>query len=227
MGSEWPTRVGAARALQIHGLGDQAAPRLSELLWGIDYRSVFPAQLNDGVIVDVATPDDMLGFVRQHYGTIFGQPEDSPFWRGDDAGARERYLRHACDAFLFWDAGEAVGLFVGNPIDWATYYMRSTAFVRQYQGRMLCQRFLSAFCPVLARAGVARIETETAPSNLQAIAALARNRFVASGTVLSERWGALTRFTRHLDPAAEDVYLRQFCTSGAVHRSQNRRAGDS
>jgi hypothetical protein len=119
-----------------------------------------------------------------------------------------------------------VGLFIGNPVDWSTYYIRSTAFLREYQGRTLYQRFLAQLFALLAEAGVSRVEADTAPSNLQCVAALMRQRFSASGTVLSERWGALSRFTRHLDPDAEETFLRQFCASGAIHRQQNHRQRD-
>lgn len=197
---------------------------LSECLWNIDFSAHFPMVVSDdGVTIDHAGPEEALEFTGEHYGALFGDPEASQFFAGDSRAARERYLKHACDVFVFKDGPRAVGLFIGNPVDWSTYYIRSTAFLPEYQGRALYQRFLAELFALLAEAGVCRVEAETAPSNLQCVAALMRQRFVVSGTVLSERWGALTRFTRHLDPDAEKTFLTQFCASGAIHQQQNQR----
>lgn len=222
---------GAPTALSVRAsilppapIAPPSAKRLSESLWDIDYDAYFPLAVSeDGITVQVVGVDDALEFVGDHYGALFGEANDSPFWSGDSPSARERYLRHACDLFLFKDGHLPVGLFIGNPVDWSTYYIRSTAFLAKYQGRSVYQRFLAQLFALLTDAGVSRVEADTAPSNLQCVAALMRQRFVVTGSVLSERWGALTRFTRHLHPEAECTFLKQFCASGAIHHQQNHR----
>lgn len=197
---------------------------LSECLWNIDFSAHFPMVVSDdGVTVELAGAEEALEFASEHYGALFGDSETSPFFSGDSRAARERYLTHVCDVFVFKDGSRAVGLFIGNPVDWSTYYMRSLAFLEEYQGRSLHQRLLDELFAMLAKGGVCRVEVETAPSNLQGVSALVRQRFMASGSVLSERWGALTRFTKHLEPGAERVFLGQFCFSGAVHQQRNQR----
>jgi hypothetical protein len=197
---------------------------LSECLWNIDFSAHFPMVVSDdGVTIDHAGPEEALEFTGEHYGALFGDPEASQFFSGDSRAARERYLKHACDVFVFKDGPRAVGLFIGNPVDWSTYYIRSMAFVDEYQGRTLHQRFFDRLFALLANAGVCRVEADTAPSNAQCASALFRQRFVVSGSVLSERWGALTRFTRHLDPEAASTFLGQFCFSGALHQQRNQR----
>ncbi len=197
--------------------------RLSEILWGINYSQHFPLSLGDELTAGIGDVKDAQQFMAAHYGSIFGTSADASFWTGGSSDARERYLERVCDVFVFRDAGEAVGLFLGNPVDWSTYYIRSTAFVRAYQGRALYQRFLKTLFEVLADAGVERIEAETAPSNLQCVMALTRQRFVASGNALTDRWGAVTKFTRHLHAGPKAVFLRQYCCAGDVHEAQNQR----
>jgi GNAT superfamily N-acetyltransferase len=193
-------------------------------LWGIDYSESFPLQVSeDGITVDAVGVDEALEFVGEHYAAIFGGAEGSPFWTEESPAARERYLRHACDIFAFRDGDEVVGLFIGNPVDWSTYYIRSMAFLPEYQGRALYQRFFAVLFERLAQAGIARIEAEAAPSNRRSAGVLMLQRFVVSGNVLSERWGGLVRYTKHLDTRVQGVFLRQFCASGGVHQQQSQR----
>lgn len=198
--------------------------RLSESLWDIDYRSVFPLVVSDdGTVAELGDVDRAMEFVREHYSTVFGDARESSFWREDAEATRERYLRQACDLFLFSNGGRTVGLFMGNPVDWSTYYMRSWAFLEEYQSRGIAHGFLAALLPLLAKSGVARFETDTAPSNHQSIAAMMREGFVVSGSVVSERWGALARFTKYLNPEAEASFVKQFCASGDIHQRNHER----
>jgi hypothetical protein len=200
-----------------------SSKRLSESLWGIDYAQHFPLALGEELSVGVADVSEALQFAGEHFAGVFGTAAEATFWTGGSAEARVRYLERVCDLFIFRDRGEAVGLFVGNPVDWSTYYIRSTVFLRAYQGRALYQRFLSTLFQLLGDAGVERVEAETAPSNLQCVIALTRQRFFASGSALTDRWGALTKFTCHLHAAPKAVFLRQYCSSGDVHDAQNNR----
>jgi hypothetical protein len=211
----------------VAGVGSQSdasqVQRLSETLWGVAWDSFLPCDLGEeGISVELASADTVASFVSDHYGVIFGDPGQAGFWRDPDT-ARGQYLRYVCDAFAFRHHGALVGVFVSNPVDWATYYIRSVAFIKEYQGRGLVQRFNEVLCAVLQSKGVVRVEVDTAPSNQLSVGALLGQHFVLSGTVLSERWGALSRFTKFLDASAEDAYLARFCESGALHK--RRRAG--
>ncbi len=197
-------------------------------MWDLDFSQHFPLEVSsDGVTVNLATAREVFEFFGEHRSGLFGANDESHFWAGDSDEARERYLDRACDVFTFEHGDRVVGIFIGNPIDWSTYYIRMTAFVRDYQGKALYARFLSTLFELLASCGVSRVEAETAPSNLSCVSALVRQRFMASGTVLTERWGALTRFTKYLDERAEGVYLQQFCQAGEIHRRRGRRGGDA
>jgi len=52
---------------------------------------------------------------------------------------------------------------------------------------------------ILKSAGVERIEADTSPGNFASMTVMTRLRFNLTGTVLSERWGAMMHFTKFLD----------------------------
>jgi hypothetical protein len=105
-----------------------------------------------------------------------------------------------------------VGLLVCTPLDWSSYYVRSAALLPEYQGRQAIQHFLSGVLfPELAFAGVERVELDTSPSNLAMMHIATRLRFNPTGTLLTERWGALVHFTRYLTADGERVFLDKFC----------------
>jgi hypothetical protein len=185
----------------------------SKTLWGIDWASALPRRLTDDDVDLVASRiDAVLPFIAAHYAEIFEQDmERAGFFGEPFDGAKMRYMQSA-DVLEVRQAGQTIGLLIGAPSDWSTYYLRSVAFLRAYQGRQLHARILPWMFGELARAGVRRVEAETSPSNLATVQLLTRMRFNVTGNVLTERWGALLRFTRYLDESAEDVFLDKFCT---------------
>jgi hypothetical protein len=103
-------------------------------------------------------------------------------------------------------------LLICTPLDWSSYYVRSAALLPEYQGRQAIQHFLSGVLfPELTRAGVERVELDTSPSNLAMMHIATRLRFNPTGTLLTERWGALVHFTRYLAADSEQVFLDKFC----------------
>jgi hypothetical protein len=102
---------------------------------------------------------------------------------------------------------------IGTPLDWSSYYIRTAALLPECQGRQPIQHFFSSLVfPILRSAGVERVELDVAPSNLAMMHVVTRLRFNASGTLLTERWGAHVHFTKFLDEDSERVFISQFCT---------------
>jgi RimJ/RimL family protein N-acetyltransferase len=182
---------------------------LSLRLWDIDWRPLFPQKLDEGVMVEWATFDAALPFIRENYGEIFG-PEESAFLSEAPTEAKRRFCAEM-DVFLFRAEGRTVGLHLAHPSDWSTYYLRSAAFVKEYRARGLMQAFAERFWPVLEQAGVARLEVEVNSSNLPSIALMTKVGFSVTSMTTSERWGALVRLTKFLRPECKDVFRRQFC----------------
>lgn len=204
--------------------GTQAQPerKMSEILWGIRWRDHLPQVLTkDGICVDYIDYDEAVPFIQEHYAEIFEDPDDNPFYGGKVTDARGKFYRTAGDFFAFKDDERILGLLVCTPVDWSTYYIRSAALLKDHEGRNLFPKFLPFFFSTLKQAGIERVEAETSPSNMMMIYMLTRQRFNASGTILSERWGVLNRFTKFLDDCGEDVFLRQFC-AGRRYQKQER-----
>lgn len=193
----------------------QAAERtpLSETLWGIRWSDLLPLELGGGCAVRVSSFHAALPFVREHYARIFEDDGNSPFRTDVLTPAKARYYELCADFFEFTHEGEPIGLLVCDPLDWSTYYIRSAAMLPEHQGRGPIQRFLTTFAfEHLAQAGVTRVELDLSPSNLAMLHIATRMRMNPTGTVLTERWGAMTRFTRFLSAEAHQVFLEQFCS---------------
>lgn len=175
----------------------------------------------DGIVAFASSYDAALPFVVEHYRDIFHESEASPFSTSRIESRKEQYYRVAGDFFEIKQEARTVGLVVGTPVDWSTYYIRSAAVLAEFQAKQLGSRLLRLMFAHLAAAGVERIDADTSPSNLAVMQLLTRLRFNVTGTVLSDRWGAQVRLTRFLDPRAEDVFLQQFCM-GVVYQLRDR-----
>jgi RimJ/RimL family protein N-acetyltransferase len=192
-----------------------ASPRgLSWSIWDLDWSNHLPLTLtDDGLTVEPSTFSDVLPFIVENFASMFEEdPAASPFLKGRTTEAKAQYYRRCADVFAFKDGPDTVGVFVCTPVDWGTYYIRFASFLPAYQGRQLLQRFFPNFFRILKEAGIERVETDTSPSNFAIMHIMNRFRFNATGTMLSERWGGVIRFTKFLDEASEDIFLRQFCT---------------
>src|SRR5690606_32501306 len=102
------------------------------------------------------------------------------------------------------------------------------AVLPEHQGTAIVQRFFhGVLFPVLAAVGVERVEADVAPSNLAMVHIVTRAQFNASGTLLTERWGAHTRFTKFLCADSERVFLDQFCSGVKYQLREGRTLGRS
>jgi RimJ/RimL family protein N-acetyltransferase len=203
-------------AKRTHTSPEEAAPlrKFSESVWNIDWSEHLPCQVTqDGIVVDYSTFERALPFIAAHFATIYEEdPATSSFPQRGMTEAKSRYYRQFADTFEFKDRGETVGFFICTPVDWSTYYLRFIAILKEYQGKKLFQEFLPTLFDILGSAGVERVEADTSPSNLAIVHILNKFKFNVAGTNLTDRWGALIRFTRFLDRASEGIFLRQYCT---------------
>lgn len=194
---------------------------LSQTLWGIDWRQALPYRKGK---LDVVSSQFGAArkFVEEHYRTVFEeQPGPNPF-ASDASLAKARYYEIAGDFFEVVRDDTTVGLLICTPSDWSSYYIRSAALLPQYQGARIIQSFYTdVLFPSLQKAGVERIELDTSPANLAMMHIATRLKFNQTGTLLSERWGALVHFTKFLSPERENVFLRQFC-AGVKYQLRDR-----
>jgi len=198
-------------------------PKASRWLWNIDWSELLPRALtDDGIELRVGSIEAAMPFITAHYAEIFEQDlERDRFYAEPFDDAKIRYYQTA-DIFDIAHRGRTIGLLIAAPSDWSTYYVRTMAVLPAYQGRQLPRVVLPLLFERLAEAGVRRFEAETSPSNLATMLFLTRMRFNVTGSVMSERWGALLRLTRFLDEGAEDAFLDKFC-SGIRYQQPHRR----
>lgn len=115
------------------------------------------------------------------------------------------------DVFLYGAPEGVVGVIMGHPTDWSTYYIRSAAFLPAYRNRHFGTSFLDIVYEPLRQVGCERVEVETSPANMPMVRIMSGQGFFVTSTVSSERWGYLLRFTKFLTPEAEIAFRRQYC----------------
>lgn len=184
---------------------------LTQLLWGLDWKRHFPLSLDGNLTVDSSTFAEADAFAKENFRLIYGDAPQNQFLIVDDTPARNNFYEQAGDFFLFKDGPANIGMFVGNALDWSTYYIRSISILPDYQGLKLYQQFLAHLIQCLTQRGVARVEVHIAPSNLAHVHVANKLGFAVSGTLLSERWGALTHFTKYLGESNQLIFEKQFC----------------
>lgn len=186
--------------------------------WDLDWRKHLPWKLDGGVTVEHAPFDDVWPFIRDRYGEIF-ETDTGRFGFLDEpmTEAKWRFCRE-CDVARFRDGDRTVGVTIFHPSDWSSYYLRSAAFLPEYQGVGVGRAWMEGCLPVLARHGVVRVESDVAPSNFANVRLMTRLGFNITATYNSERWGALVRFTKFLQDDAETVFLDKFCSGVRYQR---------
>lgn len=190
------------------------SPRLSTTLWQLDWSKHFPKALPEtGISVEYASYDESLGFIQANFKEIYGGISNGRFVERFDAEAKARFYRAAGDFFLFRDVAtqELVGVGVCNPADWSTYYFRNIAVLPAVQGRGIYQAFFAYLKEVLRDYGVQRIDGHIAPTNLPHIHAITKIGGYATGTEMSERWGAMLHFVVFVDDQTRETFDAHFC----------------
>jgi hypothetical protein len=182
---------------------------LSQRLWGLDWERLLPWQIDD-VVVEPGSLEEALPFMRDHYTEIFSTG-DGRFFTEMMSEAKRRFFAEM-DIFVLRVATETVGLVMGHPSDWSTYYVRSVALLAEHRARGVFPRFLEHFYGPLRNAGVERIEADASPSNQAVIRLHISQGSIVTATGSSERWGAFVRFTKFLNEEPQNVFNRQFCS---------------
>lgn len=157
--------------------------------------------------------------MARHYPSIFASEPDR-FLAEAMTEAKRRFLAEA-DVFLFRKAGADVGICIAHPSDWSTYYVRSMALLPEIRDHGLAQQWSDFLSTHLRAAGVQRMEAETAPTNVPMQRLFLGTGWVPTGSVNSERWGVMLRYTLFLQQDAQRAFERQFI--GSVSHSRRDR----
>jgi hypothetical protein len=195
---------------------------LSNKLWGLDMTNGLPCVLSsDGVEAVAGEFGRVVAFIAEQFESLTedtaAQPHEST------KAAKQWFLGSASDLIELRHAGRTVGVLVGAPEDWGSYYVRmfavSPAFQRPGMIRQFARKCL--FGPLRAH-HVERVVADTSPSNLAMTRLFSELRFHVTGHQLSDRWGALVRYTKFLDPACERSFCARFAGSTPRTASERR-----
>lgn len=201
--------------------------RASYRLWQLDWSRVLPWTLGDGIVAEFAPFERALPFIHGHYGEIFDA--GSSAYASEALSPTKVRFYADCDVFLFRDGDRDIGVMIGHPTDWSSYYIRTTALLDEYQGKAIATEHLARMMNVLRAVDVERLEIETAPSNQACMRAVLRLGFNATAMSLSERWGAMTRFTAFLSRPHERSFVHQFSgtIAGSSWKKRDEQKGES
>lgn len=197
---------------------------LSARFWGAELARDLPRVLSRDGVQAVRGEIGRVGeFLMQAFPT-FTEEELGADLSPRMIEAKGHYLRTASDLIELQHLGRTVGVMVGAPEDWSSFYVRILAFLPEYQRPALTRRFVREclFEPLVAR-GVERIVAETWPTNIAMTRGFTEMHFHVTGHQLSERWGALVRYTKFLDPAREAAFERRFAGALPGRNNQGRR----
>ncbi len=197
---------------------------LSARFWGLDLTERLPRVMSRDGVQAVAGE---LGRVRDFLVQSF------PMFTEENLGAqpsprmveaKRHYLLTASDLIELQHEGRTVGVIVGAPEDWSSYYVRIFAVLPEYQRPGLTRRFgRECLFEPLADCGVERVVAETWPTNIAMSRSLQELHFHVTGHQLSERWGALVRYTKFLDPARAAAFEGRFAAALPGRPNQGRR----
>jgi RimJ/RimL family protein N-acetyltransferase len=185
--------------------------RLSARLWGLDLARGLPRTLSrEGVTAASGDMSRIRAFLSREFASLT-EEELGATLNDTVADAKRSYLSNDCDLLELRHDARTVGVFIGAPEDWSTYYVRIFAMARDYQQRALSRRFLrECVFDALLKHSVQRVIAETSPANLAMTHMLNELRFHVTGHQLSDRWGPLVRYTKFLDPTCEAAFQQRF-----------------
>jgi hypothetical protein len=198
---------------------------LSAKFWGLDLRANLPRVLShDGVEAAPGEIDRVRAFLAAEFPCLTEEKLGaSP--NAAMVSSKRSYIQTRCDLIELRHNDRTVGVIVGAPEDWSTYYIRIFAVMQAYQRPALTRRFVREclFDPLTAH-HVERVAADTSPANLAMSRSFSEMHFHVTGHHLSDRWGPLVRYTKFLDPECEAAFYKRF-TGIAPPGSSGRKGG--
>lgn len=187
-----------------------APSSLTYRLWGFDLCEGLPYVVGRDVVAHRGDLSSVRAFLSLEYPSLTEDAVVSALQPRVDS-AKRSYLETASDLIELRHAGQTVGVMVGAPEDWASYYIRVFALKRSHQRPRLIRRFCRdyLFARLLAH-NVQRVIADTSPANIATSRMLSELKFYVTGQQLSDRWGPLVRYTKFLDSACEEAFLKRF-----------------
>jgi N-acetylglutamate synthase-like GNAT family acetyltransferase len=186
---------------------------LSKQLWDLDLCAGCPYDLGHGIAVVPGDFERIATFLRTEFRWMSETRSAPP--PANILEAKRMYLAELSDALELQRDGQCVGVFLGSPEDWSTYYIRTFAVLPNAQHRSTVRRFFrDCLYEPLRSCGVERVFAYTSPKNVAMSRVFSELDFAVTGNNLSEGWGPMIRYTYFIDPHAEQDFTQRY--GGAV-----------
>ena len=194
-------------------IGERAYTSSTEKILQINWNDHFPLKLGtEGCSIEYASAVSGLSFLAKNYSTIHELNLSRQFFLNEGmTPAKTRYYEEFGDFFMIKKNGYPLGVLVGTLNDWSSYYFRDASFLEDIQAQGIASRLVAYILDILKSSGVLRVESDVSPENFTSIQVLLRARFKISGVNLSDRWVSIVKFSKYLDSASDEIFLRQFC----------------
>src|SRR6185312_10969394 len=157
----------------------------SAQMWGFDLCDELPRQLtSDGIRAVAGSYERIRSFVAEQYAMF---TEEGHGCQPSELAqkSKQAYLSTGCDLIGLMHGDEMIGLLVGAPEDWSSYYVRVFALLPEYQRPSLTRRFVrECLFEPLAVQGVERVVAETNPSNVAMTRLFSELGFFVTGNQL-------------------------------------------
>ena len=186
--------------------------RLSEKIWNIDFTPLYKSSLGDPSITLVpGSLAQVKAFFKKYEKEMKREVSGPQFTQADFRASRENYYTYVADIFFFIHQHKEVGIFIGNAIDWTSYYLRYAWIDPAFRGQGVIPNFFSQLASLLKATGVDRIEGDVCPTNAISMQMFNRLGYQVTGYTLSNKWGALVKIVKFLPETEETLFQTQFC----------------
>lgn len=188
---------------------------LSETIWNIDWNNYFPYSLDSNdIIIKKESFETANSFIEKNKNITLPKNDlRSHFLINENYKLKLKYYKEICDVFSIYDKEDSIiGIYITEPIDWSSYYIRYTNLLPKSRGSNISVNFTNYLLEILKKYPVDRLVCEVSPSNLRMVKRLSELKFNITGNSLSERWGSLITFTKFLNEKNEKFFISNFCT---------------
>ena len=189
-------------------------PSLTEFVLDFNWDTLMPLSLSQSpqVMCQKTTVEEAFRFIEKNYLKMH-ESQNAPN-ATDSLENKFRFYQNMGDFFIMTkERSEAVGLMVAHLSDWSTYYIRYTGLLPSFQKKGLFQTLIHSLIQKLGSKSIDRIEYDISPDHQQQIYLANKMNFIYSGTLLTERWGTLLRYTYYINKHKKVDYINQFCGS--------------
>lgn len=212
------------------GKASTTSGTLSHVLWGKDFLEHLPYRLSHKHDVEVVRGEwDRVQEFLSWFPELQERPRRGHASNPEVDQAKQVYFESFCDLMECRRRGETIGIFIGAPEDWSTYYCRVLAIRPDLNTRSLLRRFSKECVEApLRRLGVERLIGETGPSHTAMARLFLELGFHVTGQRLTERWGPLTRYTKFLDASCSEQFRHRYGAERGDrnHRGQPKKGGN-